>query len=257
MEAQCCLFSRGEFFIRESSFNCQDEDSLLCEDKPFISLGNISTGLIEINSQVLGKENFFNPALPKSRTVIDGVDLTVTLTCADDKNLRKAFLGVESEATDGSFVEELCVGEDADLKGMLIPFKNKGVTDLTLYLTAADTEPLEVSASEYFFDSSALNITGSLNSGSYTHIRASYNYDSSGFMTLNSLIGDPKYYELYFKGFNMESGEGVIFDAQLYKVLFNLNNVLDLISKDEFTTFTLTGSVERTTSGWFKISRSK
>lgn len=254
METQCCVFTRGEFFIRDSLLNCQSGEapSLFCDNSTFKPLGNISNGIIEVSSQVIGKENFFNPAIAKSRLEISSTNFVVTLTCANDENIMRSLLAIATEPDSGSFVEEMCIS-DSIKSGELLPFSKKGVESVTVYLTNAFDPPLLVDPSKYIFDSSALRIVEDIDATGYDNVRLVYDYDSSDYVEFNPFIQEPKYVEVYFKGFNMAGDENTVFDAQFYKVLFSIQNSTDLISKDEFITFSLVGSVEETTKGFFKI----
>lgn len=257
----CCVFTRGEFLIRNATSECGSGFPLDCSTgSSFTKLGNISSALIEISGSVIGKENEFNPADPDSRTEILGVNLTVSLACASTKNLLRALYGAQPEPVDGiGFVEDFCLVPNQDLSDCdFYPFKNKGVDadSVVVYLRSAEgTVIRELTDDEFTFSASGISIATDVDIGAAVTLRLSYSYDNTDFPSIVFNSEAAKYKEIYFKGTNYGGDQPGLFDARFYRVLLAPVNQMDLITRDEFLTLNLAGSVEQFDGKWFKIDK--
>lgn len=255
----CCVFTRGEFFIRDAATMCGGGlGSLLCEGVgPFKKIGNIDTAIVEIEGSIIGKENEFNPADPASRTEILGVTLSLNVRCASVDNLRRALYGEEHEALSGHYVEDFCFSGDLS-SDSFFPFKYKGVNldALTVYarkVSGAEAMAL-VSGVDYLASSSGVKIINdNIETGDRDIIRLSYDYDEKDFYTISFGQKQQKYKEIYFKGTNYGEENPALFDATFYRVLFAPQSQFDLITRDDFFQVSLTGTVEKLDGEWFKL----
>ena len=263
---ECCVFTRGEFFIRDAIVNnCADENPYSeCENqlfkkfgKPYRKLGNISSGLVEIDAQIIGKENQFNLADPESRNLVAGVNLSLSLNCAGDKNLILSLLGEDSVSVAGIGSQEYCIALGSDL---FIPFEHKGVDKDTLVVGLYKDNTLVVPFVEgvdYLFSPSGVQfIRDDIDPLDTNFLKLSYSYDDAPFRVYDFNAVPPKYKEVYFKGINFSADvEGEIFDGHFYRVLFAPISQIDLITRDEFLTLNLIGTVEKFDGRWFNITR--
>lgn len=260
-KAHCCVFTRGEFFIRDAVGNCLDSvEDIACSNigGSFKKLGNVQSGLIEVDGTVLGRENEYNLADPESRIDISSVRLTLTLSCGSSKNIRQALLGLAPESTDGSFVEDFCIGDALELDDFF-PFKYKGVDLLTLNVYLRDDDSAVatlVKDTDYLVTSSGISIINDeIDLLGADYLRLAYSYDTAGYEDIEFMSAAPRYKEIYFKGINYGDGTEELFDANLYRVLFAPINQLDLITRDEFLNINLAGTVEKFSGKWFNIKK--
>lgn len=254
-EIQCCVFTRGEFYIRDAPSICAGP-SLVCDAvSGFRKMGNVSSGLIEIEGTVVGRENKFNPAMPESRLEVLGVNLSLSVTCASKENLIRALAGSNQVTDSGHHVEDFCFDSLDDC--MFYPFSHKGASNIVVSLRK-DMEEVKIlsEASDYLVSSSGIKIiNNNIDTGTGNVIRLSYDYNDEDFYSVELMSKAPNYKELYFKGLNYGDDSLKLFDAQFYRVLFSPINQLDLITSNDFLTLNLVGTVENTSGKWFEIKR--
>ena len=263
---ECCVFTRGEFFIRDAIVNnCADENPYSeCENtlfkkfgKPYRKLGNISSGLVEISAEIIGKENEWNLADPESRNMVSGVNLSLTLNCTGEKNMILSLLGEESVSVSGIGSQEYCIALGSDL---FIPFEHKGVDQNTLvvglYKDNNLVVPFVVDVDYLFSESGVQFIRDDIDQLDTNFLKLSYSYNDAAFRVYEFNQIAPKYKEVYFKGINYSSDDGSeLFDGHFYRVLFAPISQIDLITRDEFLTLNLIGTVEKFDGRWFNITR--
>lgn len=258
-ETHCCVFTRGEFFIRDAALNCGDGGSdLVCAQGPFVKLGGLSSGMIEIQGNVLGRENEFNPACPESRLNVSNVTLSLTLQCASKRNLIQALIAGADANDAGTFIQDFCFNTLND--EMFFPFEHKGLVadTVTVYLKDSLGEVIStlVEGTDYLVSSSGIQImNNSIDITDAVTLRITYEYDNVNSIGMEFFNGAPKYKEVYFKGTNYGDGTETLFDAVIYRVLFAPLSQFDLISQGDFFTIQLVGSVEKTDGKWFKITK--
>ena len=151
-------------------------------------------------------------------------------------------------------VEDFCLSGDlSDCD--FFPFAKKGVDldSLVIYLKEGETVIRELESDEYSATSSGVNISTDIVIGSATNLRLAYNFDNTAFPKIEFNSETPKYKEIYFKGTNYGGDEGQLFDARFYRVLLAPVSQMDLITRDEFLTLNLVGSVENSDGKWFSI----
>lgn len=256
MSKTCCVFTRGEFFMRDAVSECADGILVSCVGEPFRKVGNVSSGLIEIDAEIIGRENQFNLADPASRNMILGVNLSLSLNCASDKNLILSLLGQENIPVSGLFSQQYCPNISSE---MFVPFEKKGVDassvqvvlnkDLDLVFTLVEGLDYLVSRSGVQFIRDDIDIQDA------NILNVSYFYDETGYTSIEFNQESPKYKEIYFKGTNFADEDGEIFDAIFYRVLFAPISQMDLITRDEFLTLNLAGKVEKKDGRWFNITK--
>ena len=256
-ETHCCVFTRGEFYIRDAA-PCGSLPALVCEGQgPFKKIGNVSSAIVDISGTVLGKENEFNPADPESRIEIQGVNLSITMNCASSKNLLQALYGATEESDSGSHILDFCFTSLSS--DDFFPFEFKGVDQETVVVYLRNSGGVVstlVLGTDYLVNSSGVQIiSDSIDPLDSTTIRLAYSYDTASFNGIEFQSLFPKYKEIYFKGTNYGDDELSMFDAKFYRVLFAPLNTFDLITRDEFFTISLVGSVEKHQSKWFKITK--
>lgn len=258
MDINCCTFTRGEFFIRDAKEICAPgEDYLVCDPSPwpFKKIGNVSSGLIEVLGSVVGRENEFNIADPEARVEILGVNISMSINCTDRKNLIHALLADKLDDETSSRVQEFCF-ESLD-EGDFFEFDFKGVdpASVSVYLRGSGSldQNLEVNT-DYLVNSSGIQIINpDLATQNFDHLRITYDYDTQGYYSMSFGSAIPKYKEIYFKGINVGEGNEDLFDASFYRVLFSPLGQFDLITRDEFLTINLQGSVEKRNGHWFRL----
>lgn len=253
-ETHCCVFTRGEFYMRDAA-PC-GVPSLFCDGVgPFKKIGNVASSIVEIQGSVIGKENEFNPASPDSRVEILGVNMSITMNCASSENLIKALYGDDSGAEDGSHVLDFCFSTLSS--DDFFPFEFKGVDSVTVYLRTPTIAIKTLTRGvDYEVNSSGVHIINdSISYDGANILRLAYSYNTNGFSSIQFQSKFPKYKEIYFKGTNYGDGSSDLFDAVFYRVLFAPINQFDLITRDEFLTINLVGSVEKHENKWFKITK--
>lgn len=262
-ETHCCVLSRGEFFLADWKGSCVGGLSeLFCgpgPNKPFKKLGNVSSALVEISAEVLGKENKFNPISDTcARQVVRGVNITVSLACASKENLIRALYSDRQVSDSGNHVVDYCI--DSLDTCDFFPFERQQAKEdsLTVYLrnprgiVVAVLEPLV----DYQFTPSGIKIIrDDIDLDGASKLRLAYQYDNQNFFEMEFLRQFQGYKEIFFKGTNYGDGEQAMFDARFYKVLFAPVETFDLITQDGFLTLTLRGSVEEDQDKWFKITK--
>lgn len=259
-ETHCCTFTRGEFYMRDAVQQCASGVSgIACQTgTPFKKIGNVSSGLIEILGTVLGKENKFNPADPSARVEVLGVSLTLSISCSSVKNLRSALIAESPEVGPSSRTQDIALCSTLE-DGDFFPFEKKGVVapSVEVYLLHNSVIVATlIQGVDYMVSSSGIQlIRDGVNSITSDILRFVYFYDDSNFSEIQFFSEIPKYKEVYFKGINYGDEGKSLFDANLYRVLFAPINQMDLITREEFLTINLTGSVEKFDEQWFKITK--
>lgn len=257
-ETHCCVFTRGEFYMRDAA-PCGSVSELFCSAQgPYKKIGNVSSAIVQIQGTVIGKENEFHPADPESRIEILGVNMSITMNCASKKNLMQALFAQDQESDSGTRVTDFCFTDSIDSNDFF-PFEFKGVDpeSVTVYLrTTLGVVKTLVLGDDYLINSSGVQIVNdSIDPEGATIVRLAYSYDTADFSGIEFQTLFPKYKEIYFKGTNYGDGEASLFDAKFYRVLFAPINQFDLITRDEFLTISLVGSVEILDGKWFNITK--
>lgn len=257
----CCVLTRGEFYISDYKGGCSDGLSeILCENlaNTFKKVGNVSSAQVGIETTIIGKENKFNPMKDAcSRVNISGVELTITFECASASNLYRALFSEKSEDVDGPGLKDFCIDslDECDF----FPFAHPGVDpeSLEVVLRNNDNEIVKtlVLDEDYSVTKSGIDILREIDIEDAVTLRLMYNYNTEGYHIFKFLSKFMGYKSIYFKGTNFAGGEQGQFDCEFHKVLFTPINTFDLITKDEFFTITLNGSVEldKSKEEWFKI----
>lgn len=254
----CCVFTRGELFIRDVVTNCNDSipDIICSKPYPFIKLGNISSAMVEIQASVIGKENEFNPVSPDSRVEILGVNMMLSLNCISKKNLARALFSSIEESESASHVQEYCI--DSLDSCMFFAFNKKGVSSVEVFLKDNSDNVIGslVQDTDFVFNSSGIQIIrDDIDLLGATTLRIQYDYDNTNYIDFEFNNSSQKYKELYFKGTNYGDSSESLFDANFYRVIFSSLNQFDLITRDEFFTINLAGSVEKLDGKWFKVTK--
>lgn len=256
MSQTCCVFTRGEFFIRDAISDCADGVLVSCMGEPFRKLGNISSGLIEIDAEIIGRENEFNWAEPASRNMILGVNISLSLNCASDKNLILSLLSKESTPVSGIFAQQYCPNLSSE---MFVPFDKKGVDRETLVVTLKkdlDTVSTLSEGTDYLVSNSGIQfISDEIDIQDANLLDIFYSYSDDGYSSTEFNEQAPSYKEIYFKGTNFGDGVESLFDALFYRVLFSPVSQMDLITREEFLTLNLSGKVEKKDGRWFNITK--
>lgn len=254
--SECCLLLRGEFFIRDSLFECakspNHED---CDEKSaqYIKVGNTSTCEVRVDSQVVGRENIFNRANPKSRLLINGVDLNLIIECVSRDNLLQAFYSENDVEDSFSVSDRVCLDREN-------PFIFTKYTPSGLAITALDSFGNEVrpliEGIDYTLNGSKIELlTLSTLDEIVENLSIDYSFDPSTVLSFRPFSATPKYKDVFFKGENKANGDPV--EVRFYRVLFNPLRSFDLISKDQFFNLPLEGVVEESNQGYFKLTLQK
>lgn len=259
-QTECCVLTRGEFFISDACGGCEGGlPEILCEvQSPFKKVGNVSSCLVEIQSQVIGKQNKYNKSSSLcARTQVTGVNLTITFNCASKENLYRALHADAPAVSTGSETQEFCVTTLSECD--FFPFSRKVPTQATLVVDVLDAmgsvlETLEDEV-DFIYSRSGIEIIADLDIPDASVLRMVYDYNTAGFFDIDFLSKYSGYKTVYFKGSNYDAGGDGMFDAIFHKVLFAPVNQFDLITKDEFLTLTLSGSVDEADGSWFKITK--
>lgn len=259
-QTHCCVLTRGEFFISEWAGSCNGLSELECDQqKAFKKLGNVSSCIVEIDSEVIGMENKYNPLSDTcARTSTRAVRLQISLSCASKENLLRALYSEEQEPDSGSHVEDYCIDSLSECD--FFPF-SKYLVDpesLTVYLRDAmgEVEGTLVLGTDYKYSKSGIEILrDDIVIGDAVILRLAYDYNNANYHEISFLKKIHGYRTLFFKGTNYDSSEGALFDAIFNKVLFAPISQFDLISGDDFLTLNLTGVAERDGDSWFKITK--
>lgn len=259
----CCVLTRGEFFITDWKSDCLDGiPGINCDGLTgaFSKVGNVSSALVNISSSVIGKENKFNPMTDVcSRVMIEGVTLDITFSCASSSNLYRALYAAKEIDFPNTVTKDFCIDE---LKECLFyPFPKKGVNEQSLVVTILETDGDVVKTlivdEDYSISKSGIELLRDIDKETGSVLRISYTYDPSGYHEFDFRTQFMGYKSVYFKGVNFNDESQDLFDCVFHKVLFTPMNQFDLISRDEFFTITLSGSVEldKAQNSWFKITK--
>lgn len=249
----CCLFTRGEVFIRDAVMDCPGGImDILCDGGLFKKVGNVESLRVLIDGEVLGTENQFNPALPESRVEVRGVNLELIITCASAENLRRALLSEAKAKDSGVHIDSAPLCEDIE-EGDFIPFTKYGASNVEVNLIYNGNPTALVEGVDYSVEESGIRFIRDIAKGSNVEVRVRYDYDENKdefeFLTTHG-----KYKEVFFKGLNYGE-DGGIFDARFYRVLFGTLNEADLITKDSVLAINLIGSVSMVDGKWFKFTK--
>ncbi len=253
-ETSCCLFSRGEFYIGDSSSICSaDVSGLICGgESPLKKIGNIDTASITISSTILGAENRYLPLKdPESRIAIQSIGLNLTLLCPKNINMKQGLFSLDYEGDEVlDFVQEftLCNSE-ALSECNFFKFSHFGVDKESLVLLVLD-EDSEVLATleegvDYIVNDHGVEILRDLFYTGQTFLRFVYDYNDTGAQEYGFLDQFKGYKYLYFKGTNYGDDSNSPFGVEIYKVLFNPVSQLDLISQGSYFVINLTGIIEK------------
>lgn len=258
-QKHCCVFSRGEFYIRKSP-SSEELCEILCVDNsyPYKKLGNISSATIELESSVFGRENEFLKGMPDSRIEFVGADITITLNCVSKENLYRAFHSSVPEDDVGSFVDDFCIDSISECDFFKFSKYKMLPGSLTVYLRDATGEVVEIliPGVDYKLVGTGIEIIrDDIDTSEVSTLRLSYAYNSAGFHTVDLLSKIQGFRSLYFKGTNYDGGSEATFDVDIPRVLFAPTNQMELISNGDFMTITLTGRIEKSDDSWFKITK--
>lgn len=273
----CCTFLRGEMYIADSLSSCASSGGLVCaSDKPLKKMGNIESATISISSQILGSENRHNNNnnKPCTRIAIQGVDISLTLLCTKNLNMK---LATQSKDHVGDFMvgyaQEFTICSQDDLQECnFFKFNKSGFAgSLVVLLLDEDSETLETLTLDidYSVSQHGIELLHEIINADAKFIRLTYNYDDraeQGLQQFNFLSEFQGHKYLYFKGTNFAEGLGEEdpFSIEIYRVLFNPVSQLDLISNGSYFVINLVGRIEKHfeneddgLGGYFKIRRGK
>lgn len=242
-----CYYLRGEFFIRNSPFECPPIKEV-CNPKigTYRKIGNTSSCQLTINSQIIGNENQFHRVSPKNRLAVTGVNLNLQIECSNKENLLMAFNGDKREINNESYSEKIQYCGKDSISFLTMPPQN-------LVLIALDTYGDEIYTLiediDYLLDGSKVTF---LNVPEETRtIWATYESDqevnSFDLKNFNS-----KYHEIFFNGHNIEDKRKV--ELKIWRVIFAPITDSDFISKDNFFTLPLQGIVEKSNQGYARLT---
>lgn len=221
-------------------------------------VGNVPSAVVNISSQVIGKENKFVKLEDVcSRIMVEGITLDINLNCASSDNLRQALFSDKFVADSSTDTKDFCI--DSLETGMFFPFAKSGAQLAGLQVFLRDAlgnlvKELFIDV-DFSFSLSGIILLQDIAIEDAVTLRLYYPYDNAGiheFDFLNKYIG---YKSLYFKGVNYNTDELHQFDCEFHKVLFTPINTFDLISRDEFFTLQLTATVEKDNGSWFRITK--
>lgn len=262
---ECCVFTRGEFYISDTCNTyggCEDGlDGIFCGvQNSFLKVGNVSSCQVEIQSQVLGKENMYNRTTNIcSRQQIISVDMQITFNCSSRNNLARALFSAGFETfvdpVSDTALDVFVISEAIECD--FFPFSKKLATQATvvvgLYDAMGTLLQTLVEDEDYQYSKSGIQIIKEIDLPYATTVKISYSYNTENYNEIDFNSKIPGYKTLYFKGINYGEDEAKMFDATFHKVLFGPISQFDLITKDDFLTLTLSGSVEKDSGSWFKI----
>lgn len=261
-ETHCCVLTRGEFFLSDWKGSCLGGlPDIVCSNQPraFKKLGNISSCLVQIDTDVLGTENEFN-LLDETcaRVMMRNVRITLTLECASKENLYRALWGEQPAADANNRIQDFCISSLSECD--FFPFDRQAadLPSVDVYLRNAEgdlvaTLILDV---DYSVSSSGVHILrDDIDMDDAVILRLAYAYDNANHYVVDFFRKKMGYKTLFFKGTNYDSSEGALFDAIFNKVLFGPLSQFDLITGDGFLTLTLTGAVEKDSGSWFKLTK--
>lgn len=260
-ETQCCVLTRGEFLITDWGGKCSCEwDQIFCGHKPlkaFRNIGNVSSCIIENTAQIIGKENQFNPLDDTcARTMIEGVNLSITLECASHKNLLQALYSNKSTPDAGEHHDDFTISTLSDCDRFPLSKLKPDADSIEVVLRnpRGDVVVTLVLGTDYEVHNSVVHIINdSIDVKNGVTLRISYEYDSTGFHEIDFATAFKGYKTLIFKGTNYAADEESVFDAIFKKVIFAPVNQFNLIPVDGFLTLNLTASVEKDDGRFYKL----
>lgn len=257
----CCVLTRGDFLISDWNGGCSCELSeIFCGHKPysaFHNVGNTSSAIVSIAAQIIGKENRFNPLDDTcARTMVEGVELTVTLNCASKENLLRALYSSKSTGSAGSKNDEFTIDSLSECD--IFPITKHIADPESVVVSLRDPRGNNVYTLvydvDYIFSKGTVQILrDDIDLLNAVMIRVAYNYNPVSIHEFEFLSAFQGYKSIIFKGVNYDSNEEALFDAIFPKVLFAPVSDFDLITKDGFLTLTIVGSVERDGDRFFRI----
>ena len=253
---ECCVFTRGEFYIAEVESNCGTD--LLCPDGKgsYRKLGNVSSCVLSPQNYSLGTVNEYNltdGSCGLYSTLSVGIDLTIN--CVSKENLRMA-LHSDLDASSGSDTQDYCITSLSE--GDFFPFKKYSADLISLVVKVKDvttsTETILVKDIDFTVDSSGITFIASHSwSGQSRLLEFSYNYSAGNFSSFS--LGSRKEFckSLFFKGINYGEGNQEIFNAYIPRAILSPIDSIDLITQDNFMTLNLKGRAERVNGKWLMI----
>jgi len=262
-KTECCVLTRGEFFISD---NCSDEggcdgglSEIICNtEKGFKKVGNVSSCVVEITSQIIGKENEYNKTTSLcARTQVTGINISITFNCASRANLFRAMYAEIPAVGSGPATQDFCISElnEDDFFVFSKKLATKASVVVGLYDPMGNLVKTLVEDLDYRYEPYGITIAQEIDIEDASILKLSYNFNTAGYYEIDFLSKYQGYKTLYFKGTNYDSDEGTMFDAVFHKVLFAPISTFDLITRDEFLTLTLSGSVEKQNGSWFTLTK--
>lgn len=253
----CCLFLRGEVYLADASSECSPGITGLsgCGELPktYTKLGN--TSLLEANvaSSVIGRENIFNKAVERSRVNIESVSLDLTIECASMSNMVQAFFGDKVKYDSDEREDRFCFSKSD--KTYLLTRLPSGDHTVALLDSFGNTTTFLVEGVDYLLTDNKVTLVNPESLPDAVTLEVTYAFESVRSYELNALELSPTYKELVFVGKNATGESDETFEVKYFRVLFAPLAVFDLISKGQFLNLPLTGTVEESINGWFKIKR--
>lgn len=252
----CCFFGRGELFLSDTTDgNSYGHNWGLgwgqapSSQAPGRPVGNVSNLDISINYEqrevlVLNGINFDRDC---SLGTVQSVNFTMTMTCLSDVNMKQALFGTSTSVTASPdpVLEQLVLPTDeVSLScGVFIPYENPGVDISTLVVTRTDTSEVLVQGTDYEADDCGIKLITSYLFSSGVGLSLAYSYNKD-YRCIEALTQNPKNVRLQFKGKNA-ANNGSSYLVTMYNVRLDPSSTLSLISDDEFSTLTITGTLER------------
>ena len=251
MDKDCCVFTRGDFYISDYTSGCSNGvQNCAADGKPLKKLGNVSSCVVTIESVNTGRENKFNPTCDDCpKIAITNMPISLSINCASSDNFLRALYAEKKVDESGEQVDTHCVSE-------------LSVNDFfrfSKYLASKDFVSVElideddiviktlIEDIDYKYHKSGIEIiSNTITIDDADRLRVSYDYNTENYFQMD--FGSKKigYKSLFFKGTNYASAEGdKILDVILYKVLLNPISQFDIITKDDFFTINLSGVVEK------------
>lgn len=254
---ECCLFLRGEVYFANATSECSaNVDSLSgCGEqvKSYVKVGNTSLLEANVSSAVIGRENVFNKSLAKSRVNIDRVELNITIECVSRHNLIHAFYGDQVEYELSTKEDRFCfTQEDKTYILSRVP------TELTVSLVDGMGFHIIdlIENIDYTIDGNKLNVLDAeLMPPEAVTLVADYEFENINSYEIDALSLEPQYKEVVFVGRNAAGDNDELIEVKYFRVLFKPIETFDLISKGTFFNLPLSGVVEESNNGWFKIKR--
>lgn len=253
----CCLLLRGEFFIKDSSFECAKNtnafDSCGEKNSQYIKIGNTSSCEINIDSFVFGKENIFNKVSPENRIGINKVNISLMVECVNKENILQAFYGEEKVEESNSINERLCFSKTNPF--IITKYNPKNLV-ISLLDSFGNLLSFLIEGTDYNISGSKIELINMPGIDARTStLMLDYDFIPENTMSFDLFSRKPKYKDVFFKGFNVENNNSM--EVRFYRVLFAPIANFDLITKDQFFNLPLSGVVEESNNGFFKITQQK